>query len=339
MTPPPVTDAIVLKDVHKQYPRIRGYRDVALFWKRQTIDALNGVDLEIASGEAFGLLGPNGAGKSTLLKILAGLVLPTSGKVFFGGVDVTDHPERMRETLVLVTAEERTLYWRLTGRQNLRFFAALYEIPGSDINRRVQEVLDIVELGDSADDPVMKYSTGMKHRVALARGLLADPDILLLDEPTRSLDPRAARHIWEFIKNVLIGELNRTVLIATHNMEEATFLCNRVAILDRGLIRACDSVESLRGRIGSTRTCQIDVDVIPDDVASWMRQAKGLHDVKYASPNGHEQYSLVMSVDDPDQHLPEVVERLVHGGSKISRVSQHDRSLTDVIMELTGARS
>ncbi|MEX0763198.1 MAG: ABC transporter ATP-binding protein [Dehalococcoidia bacterium] len=329
-----MANAVVLENIHKRFTRTAGYRDIILFWRRTTIDALNGVDLTVPEGAAFGLLGPNGAGKTTLLKILAGLVIPTEGTVRILGQDVTGNPALIRKKLMYVTGEERTLYWRLTGRQNLRFYANLFEVPQKKVMERVEEVLEIVDLQDASEEPVMKYSTGMKHRLAIARGLLADPQILLLDEPTRSLDPLSARRLWIFIKDVLIKQLNRTIIIATHNMEEASYLCSQVAVMDKGVVKACDTAENL-SRSLDRRRCRITVDGISQETITALRSSSGVHDLLVQSPNGHRQYTLEMSVDDPETDIPIVVDQLVRSGGRVSQVVQQQGSLTDVIVELS----
>ncbi len=330
-----MADAVVLENIHKRFPKISGYKDIALFWRRSNIFALNGVSMAVPAGGAFGILGPNGAGKTTLLKILTGLVLPNAGTVTIGGIDVTGHPERIRQKLMYVTGEERTLFWRLTGRQNLKFYASLFEIPRSQNRRRVDEVLAIVNLEEFADVPVMKYSTGMKHRLAIARGLLSNPDILLLDEPTRSLDPLSARRLWAFIKDVLINELGRTVLIATHNMEEASYLCSRVAILDKGVIKASDTIDRVGQQLINRSLYHIELDTLPADAVVKIQRVNGVHDVSLAPPNGRPDSTLELSVDDPKAHIPQVVELIVQSGGRVTHVSRQQRSLTDVILAIS----
>ena len=207
--------------------------------------ALKDVSLEVPEGAIFGLLGPNGAGKTTLLKILSCLILPTGGTVRVGGYDTHRNDGSIQKILGFVSSDERSFYWRLTGRQNLRFFGGLYRIHGKALSERIAYLLERLELGDQADKPFGDYSSGMKQRLAMARALLHDPPILLLDEPTRSLDPISAKHLRRFIADELNGRERKTLLLATHNLQEAEQLCHRVAVLSGGRVLGEGSVEDL----------------------------------------------------------------------------------------------
>lgn len=330
--------AIEVEAVYKRFPRTAGYKDILTFWRRQYVVALNGVDLSVPKGGVFGLLGPNGAGKTTLLKILVGLVLPDQGTVKVNGIDAVRHPDAAKSHLMYVTGEERTLFWRLTGRQNLRFYAALNEVPRKEIDKRIQELLALVGLVEAADERVVKYSTGMKQRLAIARGLLVDPEILLLDEPTKSMDPVGARRLWAFIKDDLTGRHGKTVVVATHNMEEATYLCDRVAILDSGNVKACDTVSALASKLSAWSHCLIEVSRMPSGTLADLRAVDGVRGVEIMAPNGHEDASLEVTVEEPSVHIPIVVEHLVRNGARVVRVEQRKASLGDVIEKMAEGR-
>jgi len=207
--------------------------------------ALRDVSLEVPEGAIFGLLGSNGAGKTTLLKILSCLILPTGGTVRVGGHDLQRNNGSIQRVLGFVSSDERSFYWRLTGRQNLRFFGSLYQLHGKALSERIAYLLDRLELGEQADKPFGDYSSGMKQRLAMARALLHDPPILLLDEPTRSLDPISAKHLRRFIVEELNGREKKTLFLATHNLQEAEQLCHRVAVLSKGRVLGEGSVEDL----------------------------------------------------------------------------------------------
>ena len=322
---------IEIEGVTKRFPKTSGYRDMLRFWRRRYVTALERIDLEIQPGKVFGILGPNGAGKTTLLKILAGLVLPDNGAVRIDGFDVTKDPDDVKEYLTYISGDERTLYWRLTGRQNLQFFAMLNEIPKRQRQNRIYEVLSLVGLEESADDRVAGYSSGMKQRLVIARGLLSEPDILLLDEPTRSLDPLSARQLQNFIRDELIGRQGKTIIIATHNMEEASFLCDQVAILYEGSVRACDSVDSIAERLAGQGRCVVTVAAEANGLVRDLSALPGVVSVQERPANGHGGTSLSLMVGDPLEHIPLVTEYLVRNGSKVLGISQVKPSLTDAI--------
>ncbi len=229
--------SIEIYNLYKQYPKVKRYRDIFLHpFKKDYIKAVNGIDLTVEKGTMLGLLGPNGAGKTTLIKILATLVLPTSGTVNVHNYDIVKHSRKIRKIIGFVTADERSFFWRLTGIQNLEFFATLNNLSSSETKRRVHETLEQTELTEAANMMFKDYSTGMKQRLAIARGLLCYPDILLLDEPTRSLDPFSAQKLRHFITQKIIQKLGHTAIIATHNLHEAYEMCSHVAVMQDGVI-------------------------------------------------------------------------------------------------------
>jgi ABC-2 type transport system ATP-binding protein len=230
--------AILTENLAKVYVKRRSLREIVTrpFTRATRVVGLTGVGLQVQRGEIFGLLGPNGAGKTTLLKVLAGLILPTEGRAVVNGVDVAREEQLVKRSMGFVTSDERSFYWRLTGRENLHFFARLYGLDLASSRRRSAELLGQMDLLDVANQQFMTYSSGMKQRLAIARALLHDPEILCLDEPTRSLDPIAAKHLRTFIAERLNGESGKTVLLATHNLQEAEQMCHRLAILDRGRV-------------------------------------------------------------------------------------------------------
>jgi ABC-2 type transport system ATP-binding protein len=215
------------------------------------ITPVDSVDLSVRKGEVFGILGPNGAGKTTLIKILCTLILPTGGEARVNGFDVEKESGRVRESIGLVTTDERSFYWRLTGRQNLEFFASLHNFYSDDARDMVDELLGVVDLKYAADERFLNYSAGMKQRMAIARGLLNDPAVLFMDEPTRSLDPGAAQGLRDFINEEIVRERGKTIFISTHNLEEAETLCDRVAIFDDGKIKVVGSPEELKENLGN----------------------------------------------------------------------------------------
>ncbi len=238
--------AVITEGLVKHYPVIKGYRELLLhpFRKKQTT-ALAGVDLEVNKGECFCLLGPNGAGKTTLIKVFSTLVLPNEGKAFVNGLDVEKDSKKIRGSIGFAISEERSFYWRLTGRQNLEFYAALNNIPRSQRKTKVDEVLALTQLEEAVNLRYNTYSTGMRQMLAFARALLIDSQIIFVDEPTRSLDPQAALRVRRFLKEELVSKQGRTVFWATHNLDEAQQYGDRIAIIAKGKIRVIGTVDRL----------------------------------------------------------------------------------------------
>ena len=239
--------AIEATGLEKTFVKKKSARELVTqpFRRAARVQALRGVDMEVGEGEIFGLLGPNGAGKTTLLKILSCLVLPDRGRALVGGVD-TVHEARVKPQIGLVTSDERSFYWRLSGRENLRFFARLYDVPRTRIEARIDELLQRVDLVEPSARRFADYSSGMKQRLAIARALLHDPPILLMDEPTRSLDPASALSLRAFVLDELKGKDGKTILLATHNLKEAEAVCDRLAILIAGKVRQVGTVDEVR---------------------------------------------------------------------------------------------
>ena len=225
--------------------------------QRERFVAVNGIDLRVERGEIFGVLGPNGAGKTTTLRMLATLLEPTSGEVRVLGIDVRTDPRAIRANLGAMLSGERSLYWKLTARENLEYFAALYHVPPKETKARIETALVAVKLVDRADDYVERYSTGMRQRLALARALLPDPPLVILDEPTVGLDPQSARDLRDRVRE--LKRQGRTVLLTTHYMEEADQLCDRIAIVDHGEIVALDTPAALKRRIRAEEVVSLEI--------------------------------------------------------------------------------
>jgi ABC-2 type transport system ATP-binding protein len=240
---------VSVNGVSKHYPSrtLLGF----LAGRDNTPDALDAVSLVLGEGEIVGLLGPNGAGKTTLLRIIAGSLSPTTGTV------------EVRGRIGLVTSDERSFYWRLTGRQNLEFFAALYQLPLRTARTRIGELFDLLGLAYAADRRFDGYSSGMKQRMAIARGLLADPSVVLYDEPTRALDPASARDVRQWIRDNRARSRRTSHLLATNQLGEAELLCDRVVILNRGRVIANGAIADVRSRFRERLVHRIVVQGLP----------------------------------------------------------------------------
>lgn len=250
--------AINLAGITKQY--IPSWQLASFTRQRRAILALNDISLTIPRGQLCGLLGTNGAGKTTLIKILATLLLPDQGTAEINGIDLRLLPVRVRALVGLVTPNERSFYWRISAVENLRFFATIYGLSGSRRRQRIEEVLQLLDMQEQRKQLFMTLSTGQRQRLSLARALLADPEILLLDEPTTGLDPVAASGYKQIIESTLVQSQGKTVLWCTHNLAEAEQLCERVVFLHQGRIVADLARGALQDRIvGQTRyTVSID---------------------------------------------------------------------------------
>jgi ABC-2 type transport system ATP-binding protein len=220
--------------------------------------AVKGVDLEVRTGETYGLLGPNGAGKTTLVKMLATLILPSSGSATVAGHPL-DEPRAIRANVGLVVSDERSFYWRLSARRNLDFFAALHGLHGRIATDRINDVLSQVTLKEHAETRFSALSAGMRQRLAVARSLLHRPQILFLDEPSRSLDPAATRRLHRLLRQ-LVSQEGLTIFLITHDLAEAEKLCERVALMHRGRIRASGPPDELRRQLHPHRDYIIQLD-------------------------------------------------------------------------------
>ena len=250
--------AISIRNLSKTYPV--PFRRLRAFFRRplkDPVEALRDVSFEVETGEIFGLIGRNGAGKTTLTKIVATLVQPTTGSVSVHGHDSVSNDEHVRRQIGLATAEERSFYWRLTSEQNLMFFARLHGLSDRVARQRIKDAFSKLELDEVARRRFGELSTGNKQRLAVARALLANPPVLLLDEPTRSLDPLAAARMRELIQSLAGQNPPVTILLTSHNLAEVETLCARVAIISRGRIRAIDTPRNLRDLTSGSETVQI----------------------------------------------------------------------------------
>jgi ABC-2 type transport system ATP-binding protein len=264
------TNLIKLERVSKEYRLRRSAREIVGFRRRRAVEALRRVDLRVDAGEIVCLLGRNGAGKTTLLKIISGIVAPDSGSIWINGRNASVNPG-VFSSVGLVAGDERGFYWRLSGYENLRFFAYLWGLSGGAARFRIDEVLDVVDLADRGRDEVRTYSSGMKQRLAIARALLSDPPILLIDELARSLDYPSALDLARFIKELVVSLPGRTAIIATHQVWVAREIASRVVVLDDGEVVADGTPEALLNAAAGARfTVYVEspMDVVGAAVAS-----------------------------------------------------------------------
>ncbi len=290
------------------------------------VTAVEDLNLKVEGGEILGLLGPNGAGKTTTLSMLCTLLKPTSGTASVNGFDVRRSPADVRRSIGIVF-QDPSLDEQLTAMENLDFHARLYMMKPEQRKTRIEEVLDIVELGDKRREFVKNFSGGMRRRLEIARGLMHHPRVLFLDEPTLGLDPQTRRNIWSYIKGMSERE-GVTIILTTHYMEEAEFLCDRIGIIDEGKIIALDTYAGLKAKIGK-QTVILEAEGTGD----YVRELKTLKGVRDISEHGNK---LSINADEAERILPLLFETARRMGVKVRSVSLHSSNLEDVFIKLTG---
>lgn len=297
--------------------------------KFKDFTAVDNISFSVFYGELFGLLGPNGAGKTTTINILSTLLKPTSGYAEVAGFDIRKRRDDVRKSIGIVF-QDPTLDTKLTGKENLLFHAMLYGIKKEEAEKRIKEVLELVELEEKADTLVEKYSGGMKRRLEIARGLIHRPKVLFLDEPTLGLDAQTRRRIWDYIKK-LNKETGITMILTTHYMEEADYLCKRIAIIDHGKIVAIDNPINLKNMLGG----DVVLLEIEGEASQYVEKIKELKWIKSLKvQNG----ILRMSMEMGERKIPVLVNLAEKNGVRINSVNLHKPSLEDVFLFFTGRK-
>jgi ABC-2 type transport system ATP-binding protein len=303
------------------------------------IEALCGVNLQIKEGEVFGLLGPNGAGKTTLVKILCTLVIHDEGQALVHGFDVKKQPREVLKYLQAILPESRGFDWRLTGRQNLEFYALLYGVNDKEARQRIDYLLDFTGLKERADDGYQRYSTGMQRKLLLCRALLRNTPTLLFDEPTAGLDPVAAAEFRGLLRDRLARGEGKAILLSTHNLDEAEDICDRVAILNSGKILACDTPGNIQHLMFDKTELNIcfagALSGEPQEIL--LRDIKGIPGVGEVTPDlSRDNGCLGLSVrGDKDMNISSILALIINSGVKIEAVNTTEPSLEDVFMHLT----
>jgi ABC-2 type transport system ATP-binding protein len=282
----------------------------------------------------FGLLGPNGAGKTTTIRMLCTLLEPTSGTASVNGFDIIKQANQVRQSLGTVLAGERSIYWKLTARENLEYFAALYHIPPETANRRINQLLERMELSERANELVEKYSTGMKQRVAISRALLARPPIILLDEPTLGLDPQAARKVRHLIKE--LREEGHTILLTTHYMEEADQLSDRIGIIDQGKIIALDTPTGLKQRMSQKDVVRLEISGWHPEVGDALQTLPDIEHLVARPLEGESLYEISLHTHASRAVLPGIIEKISQNGTQLVNMNIIKPTLEDVFIDLTG---
>lgn len=268
----------VAKNISKTFKR----KQKKNFWSKSDIEikeAVKDVTIEIKPGQIVGLLGVNGAGKTTTIKMLTTMIEPSTGSIEIDGIDSIKQPFEAKKILNLIAGGERSIYWRLTGRENLEYFASLYGLSGNTLKKSIEHNLEIVDLSDSADIPVERYSKGMKQRLQIARGLINDPKYIFLDEPTLGLDVLIAKELREYIKKLAVEE-NKGILLTTHYMMEADELCDYIYILDNGKIIADGTPERIKQLYSIKQKNQFFFNFLSDEFIDNLNKLTGINHLK-----------------------------------------------------------
>jgi len=329
-----------MRDLTKTYKsKLRSVDQRTSFFRRpnRTVTAVDKLNLEIRKGELFGLLGRNGAGKTTLVKILCTLLPPDEGTASVNGFDVVKQSMQVKQSIgTIFSVGERGFFWRLTGYGNLEFYAAVYNVPRRGRRERIMEALDLVGMKDNAFEVFQKYSGGMKRKLALARALLPDPPILLLDEPTTGLDVVSSRNIREFIRNDLSRKAGKTVLYTTHYIEEAAQICDRIAIMHKGQLIALGTPESLKGMAKKGEVLDV---IVKNISATQVNALRGIDGVISLAADVQDavlgQTHLRLRSENVDT-LQRIFDFFFKEKIKLVNFKQEEPTLEDTFIELTG---
>ena len=289
--------------------------------------AVDHLSFEVGEGEIFGILGPNGAGKTTTIRMLACLLTPSEGTAFVGGFDVVDDSLRVREMVGILT-ENPSLYDRLTAMENMEFFAEAYGVSDRQArSKKIRDLLDFFDLWPRRDDKVGSYSKGMKQKLAIARALVHDPDVLLLDEPTSGLDPRSSKDIRDLMEELSRRE-GQTILLCTHRLEDAERLCSRVMLINEGGMVTMGTTDELRSQIAGTPILRVRLGEVSETVVDAVRSTEGVEAVAVDGT------MLSVSVKDAEGITPYVVRSVVMAGGMVQSVEVLKPSLEEIYLKL-----
>lgn len=299
---------IIIRDLVKQY---------------QNLTAVDNLSLDICNNEVFGLLGQNGAGKTTIIHMLATLLKPTSGSATVNGFDIVKEPAKVRASIGIVF-QAPSSDDMLTGYENLKLHSLLYSVPRKIREKRISDVLELVDLTERQHDQVKKYSGGMRRRLEIARGILHKPKILFLDEPTLGLDPRSRESMWKYIRK-LVQEEKITIILTTHYMEEADFLCDRIGILDRGKIIALDTPSQLKEIVSGNDIIKLRLEKKDEDFDTLLKDLSFIHRIS-TDVDG----SIILLVENASRNLPKILKKV-----NAESVEFSNRNLNDVFIHFT----
>jgi len=320
-------NAIEVKNLRRVYKTTTG----TIRRTSKEVVAVDDVSFEVKEGELFGMLGPNGAGKTTTVKMLTTLLIPTAGSAHIKGYDVVEQADKIRSRIGFIFGGERGLYWRLSGRDNLRYFASLYHVDPSVAEKRIEQLIEMVGLKGRGKEKIEGYSRGMKQRLHIARALIHDPEILFLDEPTIGLDPVGARELREVIRNLQAEK--KTILLTTHYMFEADALCERIAVIDKGNIVAMDTPEVLKKDVQDLSVIEVEVYGMPEETVELVRNQPFVDNL--AMENREQRQVLMVQTMRGAEAVPDLMKLL--DGTRVGKVTSREPTLEDAYVRLVGA--
>ncbi len=328
--------AIEAIDLHKTYITKRGF----IRRRIEKVKALKGVSFNVRKAEVFGLLGPNGAGKTTTVKILATLLLPDKGTAKVMGYDVVNEPQKVREIIGVSLSVERGFFWKLTGYENLKYFGLLRGLKGAELENRIRYLMDLLGLKQLGGYTKFyeEYSLGMKARLSIARALLHDPEVLMLDEPTLGLDPHSARAIRDLLVKLARDE-KKAVLMTSHNMFEVEMICDRVAIIDKGKIIAMGTVPELKRLVSKETPIVIDVwkpGYSINGLLKMLRRDVGTTLSIEEGRGGYIRIRILTPIGEEERVIHRVINTLFGIGARVREAKIVEPTLEDVFIKLTG---
>lgn len=324
-----VTSPVIVENLCKTYSVSE--RKGLFRSEKRCVVALRDVTLEVRPGEIFGLLGPNGAGKTTLIKVITTLLIPTSGEAWVNGFNVQRDEDKVRASVGCMLMGERGLYWKLTGRENLEYFGALYHLSSAMRRRHAVETLDLLDLGDIADRTVETYSSGQKMKLAFGKALINDAPLLVLDEPTNTLDLPSASELRLIVRR--LNAEGKTVIYTTHIMAEAETLCDRVAIIDHGQLLALGTVKDLKESLKRDHVTHVE-GVISAKAADAVRSLPWVKQATRADQDGSTLLTVV--AEEGRQNLPELIDVLTRNAALLQKIAPEEPTLEDVFIAKTG---
>ena len=329
----PEVPSVVVSDLSKRFSSRASVRQMLRGRFRTVASVVDQVSFEVNEGEVLGVLGPNGAGKTTIFKMLSTLVVPDDGYATVCGHDIWTEPARVRRQLAAVSSDERSLNWRLSARENLLLFAALHKVARREADTIVDAMLRRVGLDGSGQKMVAAFSSGMRQRLLIARSMLAHPKVLLLDEPTRALDPISAHELRQFLRSELVGRQRCTIILATHNAEEAFGFCDRIVVLNKGRVLAMGTPSELRARYGEERFRIVTAE--PDHPCFDRLEAKGImRRIARGVRTLDDWYTLECSIVGDLSRTATVLDVLHRSGVRVARLERVEPSLADLIARI-----